>query len=89
MLYRILYSDVASSVNTWKLEYNTENERHTKKRDKCNKKSKRLQWQREIGEIRIKYFTRKKNENDLIESFKIIDDISNYSKHFFKYFSSN
>ena len=33
------------------------------KSDKIKKNIKRLQSQREIGEIRIKYFTRKKNES--------------------------
>ena len=35
---------------------------HAKKNDKTNKKRQRLQIQREIREIRINYFTRKKNE---------------------------
>ena len=35
---------------------------HTKKSDKTNKKSKRLQFHGEITEIRIKYFIRKKRK---------------------------
>ena len=45
-----------------KLECNTEIGGHTKKSDKNNKKSKRLHLQREIEEIGINYFTRKKNK---------------------------
>ena len=44
---------------------------------------------REIEEIRINYFTREKNETDLIKTLKIINGISNYGRHFFHYFSSN
>ena len=57
-----MFSGFGSSVETWKLECNTEIGGHTKKSDKNNKKSKRLQFQGEIREIRINYFIRKKNE---------------------------
>ena len=36
----------------------------------------------DIRKIRIKYFTRKKNESDLIETFKINDRISIYERFF-------
>ena len=78
-------SGLGSRVETWKLVYNIEIGGHTKKSNKNNKKSKRLQLQGEIRENSINYFTRKKNGGDLIQSFKIIDAISNYCRHFFQY----
>ena len=48
---------------TWRLDRNTEIGEFTKKRDKTNKNSIRLQLQGEIEEIRINYFPREKNEN--------------------------
>ena len=59
--YRILYSILGSSIETWKLECNIEIGGQTK-RDQSNKKSKRLQLQREIVEVRMFYFTEKMNE---------------------------
>ena len=38
--------------------------------------------QSEPGSIGINYFTRKKMGGDLIETFKIINGISNYGRHF-------
>ena len=63
--HRILYSGVGFSVMSCKLDCNIEIGGLTKKTDKNNKdnkKSKRLQLQADIKEIRIKYFTRKENE---------------------------
>ena len=54
--YRIFDSGQGSSVETWKLESNIDIGEHTKKSDKNNKKSKRLELQGEITEIRINYF---------------------------------
>ena len=58
---------------------------------KIIKRKKRLQLQREIGEIRIDYFTKKKKKKrmkgNLIDVFKIINGISNYRRHFFQYLS--
>ena len=45
-----------------KLESSIEVGEYTKKSGKNNKRNKRLQLQGEIREIRINYFTRKKNE---------------------------
>ena len=59
------------------------NTKHTKKRDKTNKKRKTLQLQGEIRRMRIIYFTLKKSmRGDLIETFKIIKGISNYGGYF-------
>ena len=44
------------------VDWNIEIERHTKKRDENNKKRKRLQSKRKIGEIRINYFMSMKNK---------------------------
>ena len=59
--YKILYLSLGYSDKTRKLKYNIEIGRHTES-DKNNKKSKRLQLLEEMREIRINYFTRKKNE---------------------------
>ena len=40
-----------------------------------------LQLQVEAEEIRIRYFTRKKKERDLIETFRITRGIYNYGRH--------
>ena len=48
-----MYSGVGSCVKTWKLECNIDVGGYTKKPDKNNKKSKRLQRQREIRLINI------------------------------------
>ena len=52
-----MYSDLGISVETWKSECNIEIGGHAKKSDKTNKKNKRYQLQRKIGEIRINYWT--------------------------------
>ena len=44
------------------MESDIETEGHTKKSDKNNQKSEKLQLQANIGEIRINYFTKKKND---------------------------
>ena len=69
------------SVKILKLVCNIKIGGHTKKSDKTNKKRKRLQLQGEIGEITINCFIRKM-KGDLNETFKIIDGISNYGRHF-------
>ena len=56
----MLYPDLGSSVVTWNLKCNIQIGGPTKKSDK--KKIKRSQLQGEIGEIRVKFFTRKKHE---------------------------
>ena len=47
-----------SGFSTWKLECNIEIEGHTKKSDKYNKNSKRLQLDGDIRKIGINYFNR-------------------------------
>ena len=51
-----------SGVETYKLMYNIEIGGHTKKSDKNNKKSKKLQLEGETRRIRINYFTSKNKE---------------------------
>ena len=48
---------------TWTLESSIKIEGHTKKSDKTNKKSKRLQLRAKIGGIGINCFTRKKKKS--------------------------
>ena len=73
-------SGLGSSVEIWKLECNFEIGGLAKKSDKTNKKSKILQLQGEIRELKINFFIRKKNEmsskfqNKSME-FLIIEDI--------------
>ena len=55
---RILYSDVVSSVETWKLECNIEIKEHTKKSNKNNKKNTRLQLLGEMRGNRINFFAK-------------------------------
>ena len=55
--------EIQSVYSTAPAERAMEIREHIKKSDKTNKKSKRLQLQQEIGEIRINYFTRNKNES--------------------------
>ena len=62
-IYKTIRPQIEYCTQAWfprKLECNNEIGRHTKKRDKTNKKSKRLQLQREFRRIRTNYFTRKK-----------------------------
>ena len=75
----IWYSDLNSSVYTWKLERNIG--RQAKKRDKNNKKNKRFLLKWEIRAYRINYFTRKKNERWSYRNFPN-NGISNYGSHF-------
>ena len=49
-------------ITIWKLLYNIEIDGYRKKSDENNQKNKGLQSQGEIREIRINFFTRKKNE---------------------------
>ena len=56
---------------------------NAKKSDKNNKKSKILQLKGEIREIKMNYFTRKKNDMYSNINFKIISRISNYGRYFF------
>ena len=69
-----MYSGLGSRVLRWKLERNIVIGGHTKKSDKNNKVSKRLQLQGVIGEIKFNFFTRKKGELISIE-FLIMQDI--------------
>ena len=52
---------MGSSVETWKLEYNIQIGEDTKKSDKNNKNVKEYS-RKKMGEIKINYFVRKKND---------------------------
>ena len=71
---------LGSSVETLKLEYNTEIGRRTKKDNHLFKKS-RLLSQGEIREIKINYFTRKKQDGWSNWNFQN-NAFSNYGRHF-------
>ena len=62
ILCRIEYSGLGSSIEIWKLKCNIEIGGHTNRCDKNNKKKKGYSYRERIREIRINYFTRKKNE---------------------------
>ena len=79
-----MYSSLSSSVETWKLKCNIKIGGYTKKSDK-NSKSKRLQLQEEIEEIRINYFPKKEIEKWSNSNLKN-NRISNYGGYLFKYF---
>ena len=51
--------------------------------DKTNKKSSRLQLQSEIEKLELITELERRMRGDLIETFKIIHGISNYSRYFF------
>ena len=76
-----LYSGLSCSVKTWKIECNIEIGGHTKKSDKTNKKRERLQLHGKMREIRINYFTRKKNERSSNWNFQN-NGIFNYGGRF-------
>ena len=66
----ILYLDVDYSVQTWQVKYDFEIGGHTKKRDKTNKKSKGLQSQGNIENIRMNYFPRRMRSDDIYQPLR-------------------
>ena len=82
--HRIKYSGLDSNVETWKFECNTKIDNYTKKSDKIIKKKVKYYSHRErLEKLGLTTLQERRMRGDLIEAFKIINEISNYNRHFF------
>ena len=80
-----MYSGLGSIVETQKLEYNIEIGGYTKKNDKNNfkKKAKDYSYRVRLEKLGLPTLQERRMQGDPIVTFKIINGISNYGRHFF------
>ena len=84
--YRILYTGLGTSLEIdLKLECNFQIWGHTKKNDKNNKESKRLQLQGRLEKLGSIISLQRRMRGDLIGTFKVINGIYNNGRHFSRF----